>query len=97
MSHLTERDYLSALFVPTLFFNLAYSTASWIVSRISSIFLIRFCSFLVFFEFLLSPTISLANWDKARAIALESTDKVLANFLPINQKLQQPHESVPIL
>ena len=48
---ITNRSFLasfSSLFFPQLFFNLAYRTASWIVSRISSIFLIKSCSFLVF-------------------------------------------------
>ena len=66
---------------PYTLFQFGIYTASWIVSRISSIFLIRFCSFLVFLEFLLSPSISLANWAKAKSIVLESTDNVLANVL----------------
>jgi hypothetical protein len=75
-----EKYYLSSLFVPTLFFNLAYRTASWIVSRISSIFLIKFCSFLVFLEFLSSRIISLANSLRARSIIFESTDRVLVKL-----------------
>jgi hypothetical protein len=63
-----------------LFFNLAYRTASWIVSRMSCIFLIRFCSFLVFLEFLSSRIISLASSLRARSIIFESTDRVLVKL-----------------